>query len=255
MTDGIYASLAPVYDALNGDVDYVKWADFVEKNLRDNFNGRVEYILDLGCGTGSMTLELAKRGYDMIGVDISPEMLNVAENRAEKDGVDGILWLCQDMTEFELYGTVEATVCCLDGINHLLDRTEVEACFSLVKNYSVPDGIFIFDINSQYKFENIYGQNDYIIEEENTLCAWQNDYSDEDKLCDFRLSIFEKNKKDDTYTRYDCEQCERMYTRSEIELMLENTGFELISVYSDTDFGRVEDNSERLHFVARAKKQ
>ncbi len=250
MNEGIYASLAPVYDSFNGELDYSAWANFIEKSITDNYNDRVEYILDLGCGTGRMTLELASRGYDMIGVDISSEMLTVARDRAEQKGADKILWLCQDMTELELYGTVEAVVCCLDGINHLLSKDEVSRCFSLVRNYLVPDGIFIFDINSEHKFETVYGQNDYVFEDENALCVWQNDYVD--GICDFYISLFEKNE-DSSYKRTDSFQSERMYTKEEIETLLAESSFELISVYGD-DFSAPNHESERLHFVARAKK-
>lgn len=250
MSEGIYASLAPVYDSFNGELDYSAWADFIEKSIKENLGCRAEYILDLACGTGKMTIELAKRGYDMIGVDISSEMLTVARERAEDAGTDGILWLCQDMTEFELYGTVEATVCCLDAINHLLTEKEVSRCFSLVHNYLVPDGIFIFDINSEYKFETVYGQNDYVFEDEGSLCVWQNDYCD--GFCDFYISLFEKNT-DGSYRRTDSEQSEKMYTAEQIKRLLKENSLELIAVYGD-DFGEPTATSERLHFVARAKK-
>ena len=116
----IYDILAPVYDAINAGIDYSAWADFIEKIIDREYRcGKPELVLDLGSGTGSMTLELAKRGYDMTGVDCSPEMLDIARERADAEGLsDRMLWLCQDMREFELYGTVDVTVCCLDGMNH-----------------------------------------------------------------------------------------------------------------------------------------
>ena len=130
----IYDLLAPFYDAVNSEIDYSKWADFITEIL--NRHNKIEgenIILDLGCGTGNMTLELAERGYDMIGVDYSVQMLDVARNRAEKLKLDGkILWLCQDMSDFELYGTVDAAVSCLDCINHITDSKELDKCFDLL---------------------------------------------------------------------------------------------------------------------------
>ena len=148
--DGIYSMLAPFYDSFNGEIDYKKWAKFIDRIVRNNFPGNAEYILDLGCGTGNLTLELAKLGYDMIGADISDEMLDIARKKADKERQKNILWICQDMTEFELYGTVEAVVSSLDCVNHLLSEEDVQKCFSLVHNYLVPNGVFIFDINSRF---------------------------------------------------------------------------------------------------------
>ena len=159
----IYDLLAPFYDAINAEIDYIKWADFIEKILDKECKSRPELVLDLGCGTGRMTLELARRGYDMTGIDYSPEMLDIARYSAEEEGHD-ILWLCQDMREFELYGTVDAAVCCLDCINHLESKGDLESCLKLIHNYLIPDGIFIFDINGRFKFERIYSDNTYTME-------------------------------------------------------------------------------------------
>ncbi len=246
----IYNFLAPFYNEMNSDVDYVGWADFAEKLLSEEFKGKVEYILDLGCGTGNMTLELAKRGYDMIGVDISPEMLSVARE-ADEDGK--ILWLCQDMTDFELYGTVEGVVCTLDCINHLLDSEDAFRCFSLVHNYLVPNGIFIFDVNSKYKFESVYADNCYVLESDDAFCSWQNQYYADEKICDFVINLFQKSQ-GDSYKRFFDVQSERMYERSELTAMLEKAGFEIIGVYSDFNFSDVTDKTERLYFAARAVK-
>ena len=129
----IYDLIAPIYDKVNGDVDYSAWADFIEKIIKREYRGKPELVLDLGCGTGRMTLELAKRGYDMTGIDYSVEMLDIARESAERAGLaDKMLWLCQDITEFELYGTVDVTVSCLDTLNHLtalfIFFTEISTC-------------------------------------------------------------------------------------------------------------------------------
>ena len=150
-----YSAIARVYDRLNKDIDYKKWADFFEECFSRFLCQKPEIILDLACGTGRMTRELASRGYDMIGVDGSADMLG----EAYASGGEGILYLMQDMRDLELYGTVGATVCCLDSLNYLLKDEDLLKTFSLVHNYSDPDGLFIFDMNTPYKFENIYSDN------------------------------------------------------------------------------------------------
>ena len=248
----IYDLLATFYDEINSEVDYCSWADFIEEITRREAKSRPELILDLGCGTGSMTLELAKRGYDMTGVDYSPEMLDVARRRAEAQGAD-VLWLCQDMREFELYGTVDVTVSCLDAINHLTSKEDLDKCFDLVHNYLIPDGLFIFDVNGKNKFETVYSTNSYIMENEGGVCVWQNFYDESLELCDFYISLF-KEDFDGRYTRYDEEQTERMYTLEQIKSSLGEAGFEFIGAYSDFDFKPGHDLSDRIYIVARCKK-
>ena len=251
----IYDLLAPVYDAVNDEIDYSAWADFIEKIIEKNKkNINPELLLDLGCGTGKMTLELAHRGYDMTGVDYSVEMLNRARELAGEQGMeDSILWLCQDMREFELYGTVDVTVSCLDSINHLTSPTDVMKTFSLVHNYLVPDGLFIFDINGKAKFENVYSDKSYVIEVDDSVCVWQNYYNEKNKICDFYITLF-KECDDGKYERFDEIQRERMYTLRSVKKMLSDSGFEFIDAYSDYDFTAATDFSERIYVVARCLK-
>ncbi len=248
----IYDLLSRFYDSVNADIDYVKWADFIEAIIKREYKGKPELMLDLGCGTGKMTLELAERGYDMTGVDYSADMLDVAREAAEKTGRD-ILLLCQDMREFELYGTVDVTVSCLDCINHLTKPTDVEKVFKLVHNYLIPDGLFIFDINGKYKFENIYADNSYVMEEDGGMCVWQNYYNPKTKLCDFYITVFEEGN-DGRYDRYDETGRERMYKIKDMEKMLQKCGMEFIGAYSDYDFTPATDDSERIYIAARCKK-
>ena len=251
----IYDLIAPIYDRVNGDVDYSEWADFIEKIVKKEYKkGNPELVLDLGCGTGRMSIELAKRGYDMTGVDYSVEMLDIARESAQREGVaDKMLWLCQDITEFELYGTVDVTVSCLDTVNHLTKPSELSKCFSLVHNYLIPDGLFIFDVNGKHKFENVYGNESYVIEDETSFFVWQNFYNEKRRLCDFYITLFEENE-DGLYERYDEEQRERMYTLRSLKKQLKDSGFEFIGAYSDFDFNEGSDDDDRIYLVARCIK-
>jgi hypothetical protein len=190
----------------------------------------------------------------MIGVDGSADMLGEAYSA----GGEGILYLLQDMRSFELYGTVGATVCCLDSLNYLLGDGELKKVFSLVHNYSDPDGLFVFDMNTPYKFENTYADNAYILEDEDdegraVFCGWQNFYDKNTGICDFYLSVF-KEDEDGAYLRDDEHQRERCYSEEEIKSALVECGFELCEVFSDLDMSKPQDSTERWYFVAKAKK-
>lgn len=255
MEEKLYDALAPFYDALNGEVNYSAWADFAEENFRRYFPGNVESVLDLACGTGSMTLTLARRGYDMIGVDASPEMLDMARRRCARAGLaDRVLLLCQDMCEFELYGTVEAVVCCLDAVNHITARAALSRCFHWVHNYLVPNGIFLFDVNSPYKFETVYGDRAYLLEDRGVFCAWQNVYRKKSGLCDFYINLFAELP-DGKYTRKEECQRERVYSLRALRRLLAENGMELLSVSSDYRFSPINDTTERYYIAARAIKE
>ena len=254
-----YGAISTLYDNINANVDYKAWADFFEKCFDRFLTVRPELVLDLACGTGSMTFELAKRGYDMIGVDGSSDMLNVAYDRKyDLDLPHSVLFLLQDMREFELYGTVGAITCCLDSVNYLVGEGELDKCFSLAHNYLDPDGLFLFDVNTPHKFENIYGSNNYVYDEMDcggdSFCVWQNYYDAETHLCDFSLTVFEKEDGSELYSRRDEIQTERCYSRDEIVSTLEKNRFELVGMYSDFNFTPANDTNERWYIVARAKK-
>ena len=248
-TEG-YSAIAEIYDKLNAEIDYSAWADFIEKNFERYLAERPSLLCDLACGTGSMTVALSERGYDMIGVDGSEEMLSVAY---ERSAGKNILYLLQDMRRFELYGTVGAVTCCLDSLNYLTGEGDLEECFATVHNYLEPDGLFLFDVNTPYKFEKVYGDNSYILEDEGTYCGWQNEYDADSRLCRFYLSVFRENE-DGSYFREDEEQHERCYSMEEIREALWRTGFELLSVSADYEFGEISETDERRYFAARCKK-
>lgn len=241
----MYNEFAYVYDALINDVDYKSWVDYYMKIFK-RYGLKPQLGLDLGCGTGNMTLELASRGIDMTGVDISEDMLMVARNKSEdKD----ILYLNQDMTEFELYGTVSFVISSLDCINYITDKRDLLKVFKLVNNYLDPGGLFIFDINTPYKLEKVLGENTFIIESEDSFCAWQNEYDKKRKMCDFFLTFFTKDS--DKFSRFDENHTERAYSIEEISALIEKSGMKLLKVYDSLSFDSPTSKSERVFFVVQ----
>lgn len=254
MQDGIYGAIAPYYDAWNSDVDYAAWADGAEAVFARHFRGKVKDIMDLGCGSGRMAIELAGRGYGVVGVDSSPEMLSVAHVAAERAGVqDRILWLEQDITAFELYGTVEAAVSCLDTLNHLLTYAELRRTLSLLHNYLVPGGLLLFDLNSRRKFETRYADNVYTAEQGEDVILWQNFYRKRSHIADFYITLFQRTR-DGTYRRTDALTRERMYPTSCILRELRAHGFTPLSVGDSPYTDAYTEDAERLFFVARCEK-
>ena len=241
-----YGPISRVYDRLNGDIDYSAWADGIEAAFERIMGKKPELVLDLACGTGRMTFELAHRGYDMIGVDLSIEMLMRARDRQTDES---ILWLNQDMRSFELYGTVGAVVCCLDAVNCLMNIKDVEKCFSLVHNYLDPDGVFLFDVNTPYKFEKIFGDNAYILEDENVYCGWQNSYNEKTGVCDFYLTVFEDEG--EGYVRYDETQREKKYTMRQLTDALERAGLKLVGFFGGYDGSDTKEDTERWYIAAK----
>ena len=247
-----FTALAEYYDALNG-ADYGKYADYVEQAVKKYGRGFEESpVLDLGCGTGSLTLELSRRGYDMIGADISYDMLNVAMQRSAGER---ILYLRQDMRAFELYGSVKAVVCALDGINYLPSLADVRKCFSLVNNYLDPGGVFLFDVNTPWRFENAYRSRDIFTQDGSgaVYMGWHSEYSPEDCACDFDITLFIRDAEDGAYIKKSEHQREYSYTKEQLVSAINEAGMELIAVFSDTDISKpatFATGEEKWYFVA-----
>ena len=237
----MYDSFAGLYDSLTFDVEYEKIADFAAGKIRAH-KPDAELVLDLACGTGTLTRLLSLRGFDMIGVDFSAEMLSAAKDKTEDES---ILYLLQDIREFELYGTVDAIICSLDGLNYLLGDGELEAVFRLCHNYLNPDGLLLFDINSEYKFKHVFAENTFVFETEEVFYTWENSFDEKTRLCDFFLTFFVKNK-NGSYDRLDEEQTERAYSAREVESALAAAGFEIKSVCDGYGGGTVKPGSERV---------
>lgn len=245
----MYSDFAEVYDRLQ-DADYNKFIEYYEQIFK-KFGIKPELVLDLACGTGSITVEMAKRGYDMIGLDLSCEMLNIARNKAANEGQD-ILFLNQDMCEMELFGTVDAIVCALDGVNYLTDYDDLRQLFRLVENYLNPDGLFVFDINSKSKLKNILGGNTFVNDEQGIFYVWQSEYDEESHICDFGLTFFVEDEAG-MYTRFDEFQQERAYTIEEISVAAEEAGLKVQGFYKPFEFATADDSDERIFCVVSKK--
>ena len=245
----MYNDFAEVYDKLQ-DADYGKFVDFYEA-IFERLGLKPELVLDLACGTGNITLPMAERGYDMIGLDMSVEMLNIARDKACESGKD-ILFLCQDMCEMELFGTVDAVVCALDGVNYITDYEDLKQLFRLMANYLNPGGVFIFDINSVHKLRNILGNNTFVNDEQGIFYVWQSEFSEETQICDFGLTFFEEQE-DGSFERFDEFQQERAYTIAEISEAAELAGLQVTGVYKPFEFATADDNDERIFFAVSKK--
>ena len=182
----MYADFAQIYDELQ-DIDYNSFAEYYEKLFR-HFNIRPKYILDIGCGSGSITIPLARCGYAVTGIDISGEMLALAAEKAENESLD-ILFLNQDMTELELIDPADAAVCALDGVNYLTNDGDLKRLFTGIARYLNPGGIFIFDLNSEYKMKHVLDENTFVYDEDDAFCVWSSSYDSDNKICSFFLDF------------------------------------------------------------------
>ena len=245
----MYNILASVYDKFQ-EIDYERFIAFYEEIFK-RYNIEPKLILDLGCGTGNITIPMAEKGYDMIGIDLSVEMLEIAAEKARNADKD-ILFLNQDMSDFELYGTVDAMVCALDGVNYLTEDGQLSDMLSKLHYYLNPGGILIFDINTEYKFRNILDGSTFVYDDNDAYCVWNSEFDQKEGICYFDLNIFTQNP-DGTYTRRDEFQEERAYSVEDIKKTVEECNLELLGVYDNLSFNPLTDQSERLFFVVRRK--
>lgn len=245
-----YTSFAEVYDTFMDNVPYHEWADYLQKLLWE-YKVREGLVLDLGCGTGSMTEELAGRGYDMIGVDNSPDMLEIAMGKRKESGQD-ILYLLQDMQKFELYGTVRAVISACDSVNYLTEEQELREVFRLVNNYLDPRGIFIFDFNTEYKYRVILGEQTIAEDREDCSFIWDNYYDETERINACELTLFVRDRgQPDLYRKYREEHLQRGYTLKEIRTILEQAGLEFVTAYDAYTKETPRDTSGRISVVAR----
>lgn len=245
---GAYESFASVYDLFMDEINYDEWVSYVEK-LWNRFDLKPDIVCELGCGTGNISLRLAERGYETIGIDNSAYMLSEAKMKAEQNGAD-VLFLLQDMREFELYGTVNSIVCLCDSLNYITDDEDMQQVFNLVNNYLHPGGLFVFDLNTEYKFKEIYGENTFSETDEDAVYIWENYYDEEERINEYYLNFFMKNETG-TYDRTQEEHFERAYSLDEIKRFIEKSGMKFEAAYDAFTFEPVKENSERIYVVAR----
>lgn len=246
-----YESFAEVYDLYMQDTPYQEWENYILKLFeKHQLPKSTNIIAELGCGTGNMTTLLSKSGYDMIGIDISEQMLNKAMQKAKAENLD-ILYLLQDMREFELYGTVDAVIAICDSINYITEPDELLTVFKLVNNYLDPNGLFIFDLNTIYKFENILAQNSFCETSENSAYTWENYYDSEERINEFYTNFFIKDNESGLYERHEEYHYEKGYTIDEIKELLEKAGLQFEAAYEELTFSLPTEKSQRVFFVAK----
>jgi 2-polyprenyl-3-methyl-5-hydroxy-6-metoxy-1,4-benzoquinol methylase len=244
-----YTSFAEVYDTFMDNVPYEEWAEYLAELLQE-YDIEDGLVLDLGCGTGSLTEILATKGYDMIGADGSAEMLEIAMEKKAQSGHD-ILYLLQDMREFELYGTVRAVVSVCDCVNYITDEKELEQVFRLVNNYLDPEGIFIFDFNTEYKYKEILGEQTIAEDREDCSFIWDNYYYEDESMNEYELTLFIKEQDSNLYRKYQEMHYQKAYTLDAMRELVEWSGLEFLTAYDAYTRKAPTETSERICVVAR----
>ena len=246
-----YTSFASVYDTFMDNIPYEEWAEYLVDLLKE-YRISDGLVLDLGCGTGNMTELLATAGYDMIGVDNAEEMLEIAMEKREKSGHD-ILYLLQDMREFELYGTVKAIVSICDSINYITEEEDLIEVFRLANNYLDPKGIFIFDFNTVYKYREVLGNQTIAEDREDCSFIWDNYYYEDEQINEYELSLFIKEQDSDLYRKYQEMHYQKAYDLEAIKGLVEESGLEYITAYDAFTRNDPTEESERIYVIAREK--
>lgn len=260
MREDSYTFFAEYYDTLTANVDYTKRAAYFSALLNE-YAPTAKLLVDLACGTGSLTLELAKFGYDLIATDASSDMLlKAVEKNGLLDTPYDILFLQQQMQELELHGKVDGVICALDSINHLASVEDVERTFLQVGKYCKKDGVFIFDVNTLYKHQHVLSQNAFIYETEEVFCAWQNEYQPKDHRVDIYLDFFVEDSEDLTefqedwaspsYYRQQEEFSEWYYSPEILHSLLNKAGFRVTGVFHADTTEPPKDTSQRIVYVA-----
>ena len=263
-----YTSFAQVYDMFMDNVPYEEWSRYVISLLKEE---KIEdgLVLDLGCGTGKMTRLLAAAGYDMIGIDYSEDMLEIArecqyplaalpdvevetaEASADNTGQTAdILYLLQDMREFELYGTVRAVISICDSMNYILEEEELLQVFRLVNNYLDPKGIFIFDLNTRYKYEELLGETTIAENREEGSFIWENYFDEEEGINEYDLTLFIQEE-EGLYRKYEETHYQKVYEIDTVKRLLAEAGMEFVAAYDAFTKEPVKADSERIYIIAR----
>ncbi|MDD6440598.1 MAG: class I SAM-dependent methyltransferase [bacterium] len=243
-----YTSFARVYDTFMDNIPYEEWGKYLTALLKE-YNVTDGLVLDLGCGTGTMTELLASKGYDMIGVDYSEDMLEIAMEKREASGHD-ILYLLQDMREFELYGTVRAVVSICDSVNYITEEEDLEEVFRLVNNYLDPKGVFIFDFKTLYNYQTILGDRTIAEKREECSFIWDNYYYEDEKINEYELTLFIQDE-GDMYRKFEEIHYQKAYTLEEMIRFVKASGLEFVAAYDAFTKNAPDEKSERIYIVAR----
>ncbi|MCI8860107.1 MAG: methyltransferase domain-containing protein [Lachnospiraceae bacterium] len=254
-----YTGFAEVYDLFMDNVPYQEWSKYLVSLLQE-YQVSEGLVLELGCGTGKMTRLLAQAGYDMIGVDNSQEMLQIAKLRVVDDIKDmeqenaDILYLLQDMREFELYGTVKAVISVCDSINYILEEEDLRKVFQLVNNYLDPGGVFIFDLNTLYKYREILGESTFCENRKQASFIWENYYDHRDQINQYDLTLFVREPDSgELYRKYEEIHFQRGYELRQVQELLVQAGLEFVTAYDAFSRAPVRADSERIYVIAREK--
>lgn len=245
-----YTGFARVYDGLMDNIPYDEWSRYLLGILKE-YGVEEGIIADLGCGTGNITEKLWEAGYDMIGLDNAEDMLEIARDKAVNKEMD-ILYLHQDMRRMELFGTVKAAVSICDSMNYILLPEELLDVFRLVNNYLDRGGIFIFDLNTGYKYREILGENTFAENRDEVSFIWENYYDEESRINEYDLTIYVKEKPEaESYLRFEEEHYQRAYELEEIKELLNQAGLEFLAAYDAFTRDEPREDSERIYVIAR----
>lgn len=244
-----YSVFARYYDDLTANIDYGKRGEYFHEIIKKFKKTKENILLDLACGTGSISEVMAGLGYDVVGVDLSDEMLGMAIEKKFDSGLN-IQYLCQDMRKLDMYGTIDITICALDSINHLSSLDDVRKVFENVAFFSEQEGLFIFDVNTAYKHYNILGNNTFTYETDDVYCVWENTLVPETGEVKMNLEFFEREENGMYSRSSDCFS-EKAYSEEDIERLLVNAGFEMLAKYGDDTFEPPTETTQRIVYVAR----
>ena len=274
-----YTDFASVYDTFMDETPYEEWAEFLHSLIKEYgiskplehaeqertktreaenseesseaaLDSEKNLVLDLGCGTGTLTELMYRKGYDMIGVDFSQEMLNIALDKKEKSG-SNILYLCQDMRELDLYSTIGTVISACDSVNYLLEEDEVIETFRLVNSYLYPGGVFIFDFNTVYKYEQVIGDTTIAENREDCSFIWDNFYHEDEHINEYDLTIFVKEGKEELFRKFEETHYQRGYTLEEMKTFVEKAGLKFVQAIDADTHGEPDEVSERIYVIAQ----
>ena len=243
-----YKDFALFYDRFTTDVDYKTRTEYLCKIFK-KYDRMPTLLLDMACGTGNFSREFAQKGVSVIGVDVSADMLSVAKEKNLSDNTD-ILYLCQSAEELELYGTVDGAVCLLDSINHITDYNILKKAFKKISLFLEKGRLFIFDVNTLYKHQNVLGNNTFVLEETDVVCVWQNEYDCRKNTTYINIDFFKKDA-NNKYDRYFESFAERAYTDEQLINALTSAGLKVEAVLGENSFSKPKNNAERKIFVTR----